>query len=220
MDVLAIILACSLHPDDQLVRTLVDVQSSGNRFFVGDLRTLKTNDSLRSAEDALRFAEEMRRQGGKPAAGLLGVPLEWAERFGRAPVELFDACTNVSIATAAFSDYYRRCSVGAGSGRSRSQARRRTRRPGALIRARYCIVTSFARDLGVSTAAPVILRELIAGTRPRGEALVDAPPERSSPLAGKESPGDGTGAPSVFFHPTPLLPGGPGGGTPSRSGSR
>ncbi len=220
MDVLAIILACSLHPDDQLVRTLVDVQSSGNRFFVGDLRTLKTNDSLRSAEDALRFAENVRRQGGRPAVGLLGVPLGWAERFGRAPIELFDACTNVSIATAAFSDYYRRCSVGAGSGRSRSQARRRTQHQRALIRARYCIVTSFARDLGVTTAAPVILRELIAGTRARDEAPVDAPPECSSPFAGKDSPADGTGAPGLFLYPTPLLPGGPGGGAPSRSGSR
>jgi hypothetical protein len=104
MDVLAIILACSLHPDDRLVRTLVDVQSDGNRFFVGDLRTLNTNDSLRSAENALRFAEDLRRHGGRPAVGLLGVPLEWSERFGRAPIELFDACTNVSIATAAFSD--------------------------------------------------------------------------------------------------------------------
>jgi hypothetical protein len=220
MDVLAIILACSLHPDDQLVRTLVDVQSSGNPFFVGDLQTLKTNDALRSAEDALRYAEDLRRQGGRPAVGLLGVPIEWAERFGRAPIELFDACTNVSIATAAFSDYYRRCSVGADSGRSRSHSRRRIQGQRALVRARYCVVTSFARDLGVSTAAPVILRELIAGTRPRDQALVDGPPERSSPLAGKVSHGDRTAAPSVFLHPTPLLPGGPGGGAPSRSGSR
>jgi hypothetical protein len=220
MDVLAIILACSLHPDDQLVRTLVDVQSSGNRFFVGDLRTLKTNDALRSAEDALRYAEDLRLQGGRPAVGLLGVPLEWAERFGRAPIELFDACTNVSIGTAAFSDYYRRCSVGADSGRARSHTRRRTQRQRALMRARYCIVTSFARDLGVSTAAPVILRELIAGTRPRDDGLVDAPPERSSPIAGKDSLGDGTGAPSLFVRPTALLPGGPGGGAPNRSGSR
>jgi hypothetical protein len=219
MDVLAIILACSLHPDDQLVRTLVDVQSNGNRFFVGDLRTLNTNDSLRSAEDALRFAEDLRRNGGRPAVGLLGVPLEWSERFGRAPIELFDVCTNVSIATAAFSDYYRRCSLGVAVRRSRIHAHHRPAREPALIRARYCIVASFARDLGVRTAAPVILRELIAKTLAHEEMTVDASPELSSPI-GVDTPEGGTGAMRLFLDPTVVLPGSSGGGAQNRSGSR
>jgi hypothetical protein len=219
MDVLAIILACSLHPDDQLVRTLVDVQSNGNRFFVGDLRTLKTNDSLRSAADALRFAEDLRRQGGNPAVGLLGVPLEWSERFGRAPMELFDACTNVSIATAAFSDYYRRCSVGVAVRRSLTRAHHRPARERALVRARFCIVDSFARDLGVRTAAPFILRELIAKTRAREEMTMDASPELSSPI-GAHTPQGGTGATRLFLDPTLVVPGASGGGARDRSGSR
>jgi hypothetical protein len=219
VDVLAIILACSLHPDDQLVRTLIDVQSNGNPLFVGDLRTLNTNDSLRSAEDALRFAQELRRHGGRPAVGLLGVPLKWSERFGRAPIELFDACTNVSIATAAFSDYYRRCSVGVGVRRSRTRAHHRPAREPALIRARYCIVASFARDLDVRTAAPVILRELITKTRAREDATADGSPELSSPI-GADAPEGGTGATRLFLDPTVVLPGASGGGAQDRSGSR
>lgn len=220
MDVLAIILACSLHPDDQLVRTLVDVQSSGNRFFVGDLRTLKTNDSLRSADGALRFAEDLQRRGGRPAVGLLGVPVDWAQRFGRAPVELFDACTNVSIATAAFSDYYRRCSIGRGSRRLRAHPRRSAPREADLIRGRYCIVTSFARDLGVRTAGPVILRELIAAARTREEPPAAASAERSSPLEGVDAPDAGTGAAGLFLDPRAVVPGGTGGRGQNRSGPR
>jgi hypothetical protein len=208
MDVLAIILACSLHPDDQLVRTLIDVQSSGNRFFVGDLSTLKTNDSLRSAQDALRFAEDIRRQGGRPAVGLLGVPLEWAARFGRAPVDLFDACTNVSIATAVFDGYYQRCSMGPGSRGTRGAARRAAGRKAALVRERYCIVTSFARDLGVRTAAPVILRELIARTGSSEERTMEASPERSAPLVDTNGSGDGPGRQRLFLEPTAVLPAG------------
>lgn len=220
MDVLAIILACSLHPDDQLVRTLVDVQSSGNRFFVGDLRTLKTNDSLRSAEDALRFAEDLQRHGGRPAVGLLGVPVEWARRFGRAPVELFDACTNVSIATAAFSDYYRRCSIGSDSRRLRARSRHSPPHEAGLIRARYCIVTAFARDLGVRTAAPVILRELIAAARTREEPSRAAAPERSSPLGGVDALDAAIGGAGLFLDPRVVVPGGTGGGVQNQPGSR
>ncbi|MEP6655004.1 MAG: hypothetical protein ABJA82_16695, partial [Myxococcales bacterium] len=95
MDVLAVIFACSLHPDDALVGTLIDVQSGGNVYFVGDLSTLKTNESLASADAAHRFAEDLRRHGGRPAVGLLGIPLDWSARYGRAPIELFNGCTNV-----------------------------------------------------------------------------------------------------------------------------
>ena len=208
MDVLAIILACSLHPDDQLVRTLIDVQSSGNRFFVGDLSTLKTNDSLRSAQDALRFAEDVGRQGGRPAVGLLGVPLEWAARFGRAPVDLFDACTNVSIATAVFDGYYQRCSMTSGSRSTRGAARHGRRGRAALIRARYCIVTSFARDLGVRTAAPVILRELIAHAGASEDVAMGASPEHSAPLGDQNANGDGPGKQRLFLEPTAVVPAG------------
>jgi hypothetical protein len=164
MDLLAVILACSLHPDDALVRTLVDVESSGNVYFVGDLATLKTNDSLKSAEAALRFAEDLRRHGGRPAVGLLGVPLEWAGRYGRAPIELFDACTNVAVATAAFADYHRRCSaVRPRSGhRSAATGHPGRRRDAAALSLRYCVVSRYARDLGLAIAPATTLQRLIS----------------------------------------------------------
>ena len=202
MDVLAIILACSLHPDDQLVRTLVSVQSSGNPFFVGDLKTLKTNDSLRSAEVALRFAEDLHAHGGRPAVGLLGVPLDWAPRFGRAPIDLFDACTNVSIATAMFADYYQRCAASRAGPASHRKHRRATGHSD-LERARYCVVTSFARDLGVKTAAPVILRELLANDQVTESRSIEGPPERSPPFGRVPSEGAAASVPRILLQPSP-----------------
>jgi hypothetical protein len=48
MDVVTLILACSLYPDDALVRALISDQSQDNPYFVGDLATLKTSDRLTS----------------------------------------------------------------------------------------------------------------------------------------------------------------------------
>lgn len=182
MDILAIILACSLHPDDELVRTLVDVESSGNVYFVGDLATLKTNDSLKSAEEALRFAEDLLRHGGKPAVGLLGVPLEWAGRYGRTKIELFDACTNVAVATATFADYQRRCDAGRArpGHRSSPTSRRRSRAATTANSVRYCIVSRYARDLGLATAPAATLKRLIAEHSAQATGSAIAPPRRSA----------------------------------------
>jgi hypothetical protein len=205
MDVLALILACSLHPDDQLVRTLVDVQSSGNIYFVGDLATLKTNDSLKSAEIALRFAEDLRRHGGRPAVGLLGVPLEWAGRYGRAPIDLFDACTNVAVATAAFAEYDDGCSaVLARRNHLPAAAKRRhIGRPADREKRRYCVVSQFARDLGLSSAPAAVLRRLISERGAQPADPVDAPAERSSIFGDGSEDGSpaaaSAGRPQIFL---------------------
>jgi len=151
MDLLAVILACSLYPDDNLVRVLVGVQSSGNVYFVGDLATLKSKDTLGSADAALRFAEELRAHGGRPV-GLLGIPLEWASRYGRAPRDLFDACINVAVATAAMAEYQDRCSgAPAARGKRRGFRGRLRSRPALVSRqVRSCILS---RSLATSAAS-------------------------------------------------------------------
>jgi hypothetical protein len=182
MDVLAIILACSLHPDDTFVRTLVDVQSGGNVYFVGDLATLKTNDALASPAAALRFAEELRRHGGKPAVGLLGIPLAWAGRYGRAPIELFDGCTNVAVATAAFAEYQERCAPArprAAPGRSPAGHAHRRRRYIAPTAQRSCILSRFAHELGLASTPSAIFRRLVPGAGAPSNETLDPPPQRS-----------------------------------------
>lgn len=183
MDVLAIILACSLHPDDALVRALVDVQSSGNAYFVGDLATLKTNDALTSAESALRYAEDLAKHGGKPAVGLIGVPLSWASRYGRSPVDLFDACTNVAVATAAFAEYQQRCAparLRASRHLPFSPAARRRRRSPDLAAERACLLSQFGLDLGLKATPAAILRRLAPGPDGHSREAGDPPPQRST----------------------------------------
>jgi len=178
MDILALILACSIHPDDAFTRVLVDVQSGGNVYFVGDLATLKTVDNLSGAAEGLRVVDELRRNGGRPAVGLLGVPIEWAARFGHQPKDLFDACTNLAVGSAMLSEYQDECTA-------------RPRRPGRPHRAsirqteisrpplasqRSCVLAKFARGLGLKSAPEEVLRLLEQrGTPP----VVDSPPAQS-----------------------------------------
>lgn len=206
MDVLAIILACSLHPDDALVRALVDVQSGGNVYFVGDLSTLKTNDSLTSADAALRFAENIKRLGGRPAVGLLGIPLDWAARYGRAPVELFDGCTNVAIATAAFAEYRDRCSgVAPGGPHPRGKRHAPRRRASYSTTLRFCVLSTFARDLGLASAPAAILGRLAPLQGPSTAATADPPPERSLVFVDGDESGTTSSAPRtrsrIFLDP-------------------
>jgi hypothetical protein len=207
VDVLAIILACSLHPDDALVRTLVDVQSSGNVYFVGDLATLKTNDSLTSSAAALRFAEDLRRHGGRPAVGLLGVPLEWAGRYGRAPIELFDACTNIAVGTAALAEFHDACrgrrSV---RGPRLHQVVSSRHAPGDRFAARRsCVLGRFARALGVRGEPAAILRRLAGAPSMESAEAADSPPRRSlifrDGADGVASPSHEGEPSSVFFEP-------------------
>jgi hypothetical protein len=163
VDVLALILACSLHPDDVLVRTLVDVQSQGNVYFVGDLATLKTHDNLTSAADALRAAEDIASHGGRPAVGLLGIPVDWAARFGRSPRDLFDACTNIAIGTAMFSEFDAACSPRPPAPRRASASVRSARAPRRLQSMgakRTCVLARLATELGLHGTPAEILKRI------------------------------------------------------------
>jgi hypothetical protein len=183
MDILALILACSLHPDDALVRTLVDVQSSGNVYFVGDLSNLQTRDGLTSADAALKVAEEIAGKGGRPAVGLLGVPIEWAAHFGRSPRDLFDGCTNIAIGTAALSEYEAACSPSRDEGRQAhhhhsSQSAGLTRRRRKSIAAlRSCVLSRLAGALGLKGTPAEILKRVDAGA-----AGATSEPSQVSPI--------------------------------------
>jgi hypothetical protein len=210
MDVLAIILACSLHPDDALVRALARIRSNDNVYFVGDLATLKTRDGLTTAADALRVAQELERQGGRPAVGLLGVPLEWAARYGRAPIELFDACTNVALATSAFTEYAQRCAPHPRATYGvRSKRSRRGREVRSAQAARACILSRFAKDLGLLSTPAAILRSLSPEAEVAPGDADDGPAQRSQVFGGVDvtsASGAHASAPRLFFGAAPPAP--------------
>jgi hypothetical protein len=105
MDLLAaLILSCSFHYDDHLVEALARKLSITNQYFGGDLSDLNTYDSAKSLIDANRIVDAIIAKGDRPAVGFMAVPVTWAARFGRTTDDLFDGCTNISIATAMLSE--------------------------------------------------------------------------------------------------------------------
>jgi hypothetical protein len=107
VDLLTIILACSLHPDDQLVEAFIRKVTDANPLFLGDFVSLTTHDDLTSPDQVLELAAAMSEKGGRPAVGLMAVPISWAARFNRQPADLLDGCTNISIGTAMMASFAR-----------------------------------------------------------------------------------------------------------------
>ena len=136
-------------------------------YFVGDTSTLQSKDGLKSAEDALHVADGIRAHGGRPAVGLLGVPLDWAARYERSPRELFDGCTNIAISTAALAEYHNSCAKHSRSplkspSGHRTRVRQRRLDSPAL---RSCVLDHFAADLGVKGQPAAILRAIATDRR-------------------------------------------------------
>jgi hypothetical protein len=159
MDLLAIVFACSLHSDDQLVRAIVQVQSEGNAYFVGDITATTSDDSPRSAEDANRLLAALERKGHRPALGLMGLSPEWAAGYGRQPGELWDACLNIRLGSAKISEFDYECR------RRQPSGRRRPRRVPAVTSTpnRACIARKYALELGLPPAfVGAVLTEILA----------------------------------------------------------
>jgi hypothetical protein len=172
MDPFALILACSLYPDEHLVRAMMDASSQGNVTFVGDVATLVTYDRPASAADARRLVEELEKQGGRPVVGLLGLPPSWSNRAGKQRADLFDGCLNVQIATAVLADHHRTCerthtsqtpapptsSTLAGS--TDVGVRRRAPRVAPPEAIRLCALRRFGAELGFEGYAETVLSYL------------------------------------------------------------
>jgi hypothetical protein len=141
--ILALILSCSLHADDALVRAFVKRVSDDNVYFVGDLATVTSHDHASTVGEALALVAAIEKRGGRPALGLMAIPLDWAERYGRSPRELFDGCLNIAIGTDIMETFASGC---ARKSWSRHPARRHHHRIGAY---RVCILERFDRELGL-----------------------------------------------------------------------
>jgi hypothetical protein len=138
VDVLTMALACSLHPDAALVTALVNVQSRGHTFMVGDLTT---PDNVDATDLNMAVAAYMgyRRQGHRVGFGLLGIPLDLLPgRTLRNPAQLWDRCTNIRVGTTRLRQLDISCRKGMAAGVDPKGSRNRA-----------CVVTGFARDLGL-----------------------------------------------------------------------
>jgi hypothetical protein len=164
MDVLTMILACSLYPDDQLVRVLVDVAGRDNPYFVGDAKRLDTYERASSLEEGLKIIQEIARKGGRPAVGLMGIPISWAGRFGVRDAALFDPCTNIAVGTAMLSQFVQECRLRAS--RKRRFRSHRSPRPIGDEMLRPCVLQRFGDELGIAGFFQAVMREISERSAP------------------------------------------------------
>ncbi len=114
MDIATAILACSLYADDMMVGAIADSGSHGNTYFVhvataGGIGTV--DDQPRSLAEAMARAGDTKATAGRMALGLMSIPTEWLDSFGRPLRDAFDPCVNIAIGTAMLSQFafeYRR----------------------------------------------------------------------------------------------------------------
>jgi hypothetical protein len=176
--ILALILSCSLHYDDALVSAFVQRVSDGNIYFVGDLATATSYDHITSLPEALALVADIQKHGGRPAVGLMALPVTWAARYGRSTAELFDGCINISVGTDAMATFAAACAGPSTRPHLRSKTRRRRRLPAAANRA--CILRHFDTELGVHGYPEGVLAQLAKMAAKASDPGVDSPPARSS----------------------------------------
>ena len=176
MDVLSLILVCSMYPDEHLVRAMVDASSQGNQYFVADVATLVTFDKAANQTDAQTLVTELEKQGGRPLIGMLGLPPAWVTRGGgssKIKPDLFDSCTNLRIGTSVLAELYESClrthtskvpeaasnpSKTAGAPTIAERARsQRTAPPEAV---RLCALRRFGAEIGFEGYADAVLSYL------------------------------------------------------------
>ena len=181
MDLLAaLILSCSFHYDDHLVEALARKLSITNQYFVGDLSDLNTYDSAKSVADAHRIVDAIIAKGDRPAVGFMAVPVTWAARFGRTTDDLFDGCTNISIATAMLSEYEHACTLKPDHRRPHKHPSRRRRQQLSSPALRYCILRRLEIDLNITGVPEHVLPEAAKLDVAPADPDVDPPAARSS----------------------------------------
>jgi hypothetical protein len=156
MDVLTAILSCTLHNDPALVRGIINVNSEGKRFWVGDLTEMRGNGAAQSAAEADRLVVDVRKKGHTVAVGLMALRPEWAGLYGRSAGQLWGACANVEVGSARLSDFDYQCR----HGKTKSEAI-------ASSRNRACILGKYAAALGLPKAFVAdVLKNVFEQPRP------------------------------------------------------
>ncbi len=183
LDLVAILLTCSLHHDDRLLRSVIDAHSAGNPYTVAQVSFLQADSQdgpmptqvPRSRNEAKSAAAAILASGDEVALGLLPVRPAWAVEFGRTMEDLFDPCSNVAVASAKMSEFDFAC-------------RRRARRQNAAAR-RSCTLDRYGTSLGLLALRVAVMADLSGGG------------PSDNPLVGRQpvSPTSTTPDPGIFF---------------------
>ncbi len=201
MDVLAAVLACSLHADDGLVRAIVESASQGNAFAVVDRAPEVEPEQApapHSEEEALARSAQIVARGGTPLFGLMQIPKAWSEMYGRSTRELFDPCVNVSIGTAMLSWFDRDCRQGPRARRPKAKTARAAAWDTGAVGRRGCVLAKYGEVTG-SVDLETAVRYELAGQKALTRAIHSVAGE--APILFAVRPASGWGANQMFFQP-------------------
>lgn len=132
-------MACSLHVDHELVRAVAMSNAGGNRYSVIDATVSSPIRETKSLTDAVSRVAAIRARRHRPLLGLMLVPSEWAEHFGRDELALFDPCMNLAIGSAVLAELEATCPARA---------------------ARSCGLEQYERAVGLKDLKAVVLLQL------------------------------------------------------------
>lgn len=170
MDLPSILLTCSLHFDDALVRAVAESNSHANPYFVFDpsldLTQLDPPPEPKNLADALALADEIRAKHAVPLLGLMEVPPTWMAAFGRELAEAFDPCTNIAVGTAMLSEFDAACAHPPGGRGSMAM------RP--AVGRRACVLSKYADAVHMPELVAIVSLEL-KFQRPAPPVPVDCP---------------------------------------------
>ena len=207
MDIAALMIACSLYPDDPTLLSIVRVygRSVASVYTVLDVsgrgldpeEAAEFSPQLETASTARAALVRLIARGDDPVVGLLPARPAWASEFGLSRDALLDACSNIQIATAKLSEFDHEC--------------RRRGHPQSLAR-RACTLERYGRGLALPALARAVLADLTLDP-PATAPGADEPPAlalslgRASELFFEMPPTADTPPPpsnsALFFEPPP-----------------
>ncbi len=107
MDLITMVLACSLYTDNSIVNAMVQVGSKNNPLIItpagGSPKTFKT------PSQAMAYTVSELQQGHPLDIGLMQVPSRWLEGHNISADELFAPCKNLVVATQILNNAADRC---------------------------------------------------------------------------------------------------------------
>jgi hypothetical protein len=106
MDLVTLIMACSLFPDNSIIYAIINVDSHNNALRVTENGNSRTFNNEQEAQD---FTQQRIAQHKNPQIGLMQIPYQQLTPMGVKAADVFYPCKNLVIGTQLLNKAYRQC---------------------------------------------------------------------------------------------------------------
>lgn len=100
MDLVTLILACSIYPDNSITNAMVKLGSNGSPFTVTvHNNTQATTLTFKTAQDAIQYTQREIAQKHVVDLGIMQIPSPWLAHYNLTLAEVFRPCKNMLVAS-------------------------------------------------------------------------------------------------------------------------